>query len=283
MRLIALTLLALLVLPSLAHAQRDVRCRSDEGVLPAGVYWVTVGWYEESLDCPRPGVALVEGLHRTGPAASRAVRRLRGVAFEPGYPWVVHTRYAGIEGDGVAVVLGLFEDAEHAQRWAASRELDDTRALGVLEPEAAIARFASNRGGRRDDPIPTVTQIVGSGPVYALNTSDARRVERAGGRAAAACEVRPGTVFVFDREIEERVRLQHYAWMPVRCDGRLAWVQRVSTTGGAVIWTDPGGRSFVSQVVNVECDSPFYSVARIDETWRRFDVEETGPASCGAP
>ena len=48
----------------LAQPDSDVRCRSEDGVLPAGVYWVFVGWYEQSLDCPRPGVALVDLLKK---------------------------------------------------------------------------------------------------------------------------------------------------------------------------------------------------------------------------
>ncbi|HJL20384.1 MAG TPA: hypothetical protein RMH99_32250 [Sandaracinaceae bacterium LLY-WYZ-13_1] len=258
-----------------------MRCRSDEGVLPAGVYWTTIGWYEESLDCPRPGVVLIEGLYRRGPAASRAVRRLRGVAFETGYPWVVHTRYAGIEGDGVAVVLGSFEDEATARRWAAARRLEDTETLDVLEPEAAIERFHTHRGGTRDERVPLVTQVVGPHAVAAYSTRSAARVER-GERRPTTCRVRPGRVFVFERELRERPRIGYYAWMPVRCGGRLAWIRRTDTTGGAVFWTETGGERFVSQYTNVECDSPSFSVARIDETWRRFDVQDEA-GSCGAP
>jgi len=279
------TLAVLLFGPSLAHAQRSVRCRSDEGVLPAGVYWTTVGWYELELrPCPRPRVALVEGIHRRARGATRALLGLRGVAFEPGYPWVVHTRHAGLRGDdGVAVVLGQFEDEVAARRWAAVRGLARARVVGIRSADDAIAQFQSGHGGRRADPIPLVTHVVGAAPVPAYDQEGVLRAESRDSDARAVCRVSPARVFVFDDDPRQRTaRFEFHAWMPARCGGRLVWVRKTDTTASAVTWTEATGEAFVAHVTSVWCDVPSYTFARIDESWRRSDerVEEGG---CGEP
>jgi hypothetical protein len=271
--------------------QRGVRCTTD-GVLPAGVYWAFVGWYEEHLDCPRPAVALVEGVYRRGGGATRAVRRQRAIPLSPGYPWVVHTRYAGLEGDGVAVVLGLFESEDAARAWSAShrpgRSVDLRR---VMAPDEALERFHDRLGGRRPDPIPTVTQVVGPGPVPAYRGRDLAQADPLADSpherprvARPVCRVRPGRVFVFDRDPRERRSLgvSHHRWWPVRCGGEIAWVEVAHTTAGAVTWSDARGDAYITQVTNVECDSPTHTTWAIDERWHRSEAHAAA-GTCGPP
>ncbi|MFK7990447.1 MAG: hypothetical protein AB8I08_30780, partial [Sandaracinaceae bacterium] len=87
-----------------SRAAAQSRCASPEGALPAGMYWTTIGWYDYELPCPPPSVAVVEGVYQNAASAQQAVRRVPSMAFEPGFPWVVEARRAGLEADGVAVV-----------------------------------------------------------------------------------------------------------------------------------------------------------------------------------
>lgn len=272
---------SVLLFASTAGAQ--ARCATD-GVLPAGVYWADIGWYEHRLACPRPAVALVEGVYPGAGAARRALRRQRGIALAPGYPWVVHTRYAGIEGDGVAVVLGLFASADAARAW--SRSHRGSRAVelrAVMTPQQALERHAIDHGGAHPDPIPLVTHVVGPEPVAAHGGTDLEAVER-GERAAVACRVQPGEVFVFPRDPRAGPGFlgEHHRWRPVRCGARLAWIAVEHTTATAVTWSDDAGAAYVTQVTGVECDVPTHTTWTIDEQWRR-GAPSTDGGSCGAP
>ena len=92
-RAFAILLTLILAAPVAAQPSPEaVRCFDQERVLPAGVYWADIGWYELDLDCPRPTFAVVSALSTRAPVLERAARAARATVVAPGYPWVVHAR-----------------------------------------------------------------------------------------------------------------------------------------------------------------------------------------------
>ena len=151
MRALAILLALTLTAPVAAQSPETVRCFDSERVLPAGVYWADIGWYQLHLACPRPTVAVVSGLSTRAPVLERAARAARATVIAPGYPWVVHARDAGLDADGVAVVLGQFAERADAERWMAAHRVS-ARLVPVLPMSEALARAHVDAG-----PIPEVT------------------------------------------------------------------------------------------------------------------------------
>ena len=291
--LIALLGIGAVLIPAVASAQawmagsrwkgpkaKDLRCHSEDRVLPAGLFFRDIGWYEQELrSCPAPSVALVAGVHPDEASVEKTLAALNGVALAPGYPWVAHTRYAGFEGDGVAVVLGQFETPEEAGAWLAKHRVSGpTRLLKILGGDAAIDRFEQGSGGKSKVPVPEVTHLLGPDPVKAISRESAEAVEaafqsafnrrrgfranqRAGHKAfdaalAAAkpvCTLQPGDVFIFPTEGTTH-QLSHHQWRMVRCGTELAFVPIEATGATAVVWGHRDGRPRITQVTLVECD-----------------------------
>ena len=291
MRWLLPTLALVLTLPSTGRAQPwatatewagpapgEVRCAADE-VLPAGVFHRTLGWHDAHLDgCPAPAVAVVQGAYGGGDEASRAARAAASPDLAPGYPWVVHTRAAGLEGDGIAVVLAQWARVEDAEAWMRAHA-PGGRLLQVLGQEAALRRFHESHGGADPRQVPHVVHVERA--VAALSARDAaaisdahegvsardedarlrevRRRTRARTRVARPrCRVPAGAVHVFEDEwaLRARERVVSLSFQPVRCGRRVAWVPVEATRVRAVTWRHRDGRARVTQVVLVECDSP---------------------------
>jgi hypothetical protein len=263
---------------------REVRCTGPGGVLPAGVFWTEVGWYEQQLDCPRPVAAVVFGVHRDESSARAALRRARPLSRTPGYPWVTHTHAAGLEGDGIAIVMGLFATREAAETFRADRS--ELAIVGVLSDEDAIARFPVGAGGEAPAEIPIVTHVLAAESVPAYAIEQVRAVERSssdeeqspsetrGSRterlaaARVACRVEPDAIFFFARAPGNNLR----TWHPVRCGrDRVAWIELANTATTAVTWSDRDGRAFITQVSLVECDVPTHTTWELLATLARRD------------
>ncbi len=284
-------------------APEAVRCEVADGVLPAGVYWATIGWYDANLDCAAPRFAVVAAVTASERELARATARARTLSLAPGYPWVTHTRQAGLEGDGVAVVLGLFATRERADVYA---QRHGARVIGVLSREDAIDRFDDESGGRRPDPIPAVTHVTAPSAVAALSLRDIAHAEEAWNdtyrpddpqahrrrasverarRIAAArplCRVAPDRVFVFTTPPAARVELGmgYRSWEPVRCGGQLAWIPREATQAEAVVWTARDGGVVVTQVTLVECDVPTHTSWNLDADRARTRKRVTSSGGC---
>jgi hypothetical protein len=271
----------------------DVRCEGPGGVLPSGVYWEDVGWYEQHLPCARPHFAVVSGVFGDAVSAQASLRASRPLAPTAAYPWVVHTREAGLDGDGIAVVLGLYAAIEDAQRFASRAHLQLVR---VLPSREALARFEVGHGGTDPRPVPIVTHVASAAPVAAYATRDVSAFEAAWddtyrgdqpasghlrdysaertarlARAPIACRVDPDSVFVLGADSSEIPNVAARAWQPVRCGSQQAWVPLEATRTTAVIWTDRHGRARVTQVSLVECDSPTLT------TWELHGDERSAP------
>ena len=291
MRALAILLALTLTAPVAAQSPETVRCFDSERVLPAGVYWADIGWYELHLDCPRPTVAVVAALSTRAPVLERAARAARATVIAPGYPWVVHARTAGLDADGVAVVLGQFAERADAERWMAAHRVS-ARLVPVLPMSEALARAHVDAS----PPIPEVTHVTAPAPVPAYDARDLRAIERTWtdtyaedpdsqahrrrraarlARLTPACRVAPDRVFVIPA-LARSSRLDSRAWRPVRCGRRVAWIALEATQTDAVAWTDRSGASFITQVALVACDVPTHRTWRIAAQRRRASPSAAG-------
>lgn len=255
---------------------RGEQCFSAGRVLPAGVFYRTVGWYEAEFDrCPTPAVALVARAHADTQEATATVRSLRGRALAPGYPWAVAEPYAGLAGSGIAVVVGLFASVADAEAWRA-RLPDVPLTVAPLLPEReALAALQAYQAGRR-----AVVQIIAPAPVPAYAEEDLDRLlsndrrERASVRPR--CMVDPDTVF----DAAGHTSYGHTV-SPVRCGAETAFVRRTTTNVEAVVWRGRDGRDRISQVTEVACDCPTHTTWVLDGRRRTRPDETTAcPSGC---
>jgi hypothetical protein len=257
-------------------APQSDQCFTEGRVLPAGVFYRTIGWGEAQFpDCPTPTVALLARAHVDAREATAAIRSLRGRGLAPGYPWAVAEPYVGVAGSGIAVVVGLFATTADAEAWRA-RLPDVPLTLAPLlgEREALAAVQTLQRGQVR-----RVVQIVAPAPVPAYSAADVARPSASDQRPRAAlrprCTVAPDTVF----ESGEAITYTR-DWEPVRCGGVTAFVRRSATNAEAVVWRGYDGHPRITQVTEVACDCPIHT------TWtlvgrRRTRPEETTPCPGG--
>lgn len=279
----------------------DIRC-SAQDVLPAGIYHRGVGWYDFHLDgCPAPAVAVAAGVHPSA-ARAQAAARAHEHGLAPGYPWVVHTRAAGLSGDGIAVVLAQWATAEQALAWR-DEHAPGAQLLDVLAEAPAIARFHADNGGRETTRIPHVVHVTSATPAYTADDASAiaDAVGEPSGRGAEAyaaaawrasqerrrearptCHVPARTLHTFPSE-EALRSSQHVwsrSWQPVRCGGRVAWAPVEATQVSAVTWRHADGHARVTRVTLVECDTPSYT------TWLLREHAELDPralrGNCGS-
>lgn len=226
-----------------------------------GMWFRTVGWYETEFDgCPQPAVALLVRAN-TAAEATATVRALRRRGLSPGYPWVVSEPNLGVDGDGIAVVVGLFATVADAQAWR-SRSPDLTLVAAPVLTQAAALERARQR-------FP-VTHVVAPSPVAAYAYDDVRGLNPDDPHAIDAirplCFIEPDTVFR-----PTSVGVRGHAWEPVSCGARGAVVPQEATLTRAVVCHGRDGQTLVHQVTDVACDCALYT------TWTLVDGRRTRP------
>ncbi|MFK7986534.1 MAG: hypothetical protein AB8I08_10970, partial [Sandaracinaceae bacterium] len=190
-------------------------------------------------------------------------------------------RRAGLEADGVAVVLGWFEREEQARRWSTSRRRGHTPNLvRVLPVRQALSRLPPSYVEDGASEPRQVVWVPRGATAYRFSDETDERGSVVRSTRTVACEVPKESVF----EFAARQWRSHepFAWMPVRCGADVAWVERAATSQESVSYVDSEGRIRVTQVTEVECDSPSYTTWEVDETGRRLNPQ-TEAGSCGEP
>jgi hypothetical protein len=77
----------------------------------------------------------------------------------------------------------------------------------------------------------------------------------------AACSVLPGDLFVVEED-----EIDWYELAPVRCNGRLAYIEWTQSLLGRAVIVRRGATHTLTQMAGMDCDSPFL------KTWR-YDAE----------
>ncbi len=249
----------------------------------AGLYWEP---YVTCYDCDRPD-AVVAYVVSDAREARAIVAALDGkLAF--GLPYVVHTDDLGITPRGIAVVIGNFGDRAAATAAAATAPV-------IARHHAVVHGLTENDElGTPHDPPSHVTVVDRGAPVPAWSKRDVDRataamndsedpaahetlvaehawVARELAKRTPLCVVKPGDMFVVQES-----ELRYYAFAPVRCGGRLAYIPWTkSLLGHAVIVPDRerGTGYQLIQVVGAECDSPVEGTWRYDEAGRHDDSD----------
>ena len=256
--------------PRMVSVRPVTGCKAAGGVLPAGIRFARVGNYEEVVRevfrCPRPTWAVLAGVAPTAQAAATAAAHIAGMGasaqLAPGYPWAVHTSELGLQAtsrSGVALVVATFETKPEAEAW--------TKAHTQLPGPLTLEAFAGDHGKSPRD-RETVVRVQAGAGVHAFTldgtkaqAATAARPRRHGSAvrdpAPAACQVHPGSMFVFHAADLFPFGLPARAFSPVRCeDGAVAYIPWTSTLNESVIWQDTAGEAHLSQITAVECDAP---------------------------
>jgi hypothetical protein len=276
--------------PATAPADKARAKRAAQGTRlaeeTAGVYWLP---YETCEACEKPE-AIVAYVVQTPAAAKEIVKALEG-KLPLGLPYIIHTDELGMATRGIAVVTGAFSTLDDANA--------AVQALPVLAKTKAKARALADeafRGSTDAIKNPRHATVVDRGaPVPAWSASDVKAVETAAafahdqeaqetlesshrwvlrelGKKKPACMVNPGDVFV----VEDK-ELKYYELAPVRCAGKLAYIDWThSLLGHAVVINDGGGKFRLRQIVGASCDSPIIEEWAYDKHGRhRNDKKPT--------
>ncbi len=228
--------------------------------LPAGVTWIDNRTeYIDCSDCATPKVALVAGIRKTAAAAMRLARSWqRRPQLTPGYPLLVHSDLLKPQPiRGVVVVLGLFDEVEHAQHWRKQKfpNAKALRVIGLTNPcfdtddgtcqYHSVVRLSAAAAAFSADDI----EAIGAQSGFRTQTGFEQLK-----KLKPICQLSKNDAFVVSSQ-----ELNHNLWSPARCGTTPVMVPKVDTLDDALI-EQTGDGAFLRQVVEVECDSPTISV-----------------------
>jgi hypothetical protein len=212
---------------------RDIRCFSDERVLPAVTamddYYgpVTFG---ATPPCPRPRVAAVAGVFDNPGDLQRAWRAMRRAGLAFGYPYVAPSFevWLDLPTSKLAIVAGLFASTADANAWSAkhpgfrqvrvSANIENVGKWQVVQLDARGPVPAIDRKQARDD-----TARGNRSPIVWRDTGERvhlpppRRPPR-----PSACEVPGDALFIFrstrfDRLVRTTGEEDVLDFLPVEC------------------------------------------------------------------
>lgn len=248
-------------MPQAAVTGTAARTPTPVAPLPAGTYF---RGYDTCGGCTTPTHVVLAAIVQTPQAAHDVIAALPTKSLSPGYPLVVHTDEIGLVDPqrGIAIVVGLFGDAEAADAWAAE--------LGVRT--TVLPLLAADQWSPRASGNTRVVRVA----VPTANAYERRAVERI---EAELQDRQWNTLEEADRALRERVlalvpactlalgslqlwtsnddhRIPWYQWAPVHCADREAYVAwRDTWLDSSIVQASPGVHEVV-QVTGAECDSP---------------------------
>jgi hypothetical protein len=201
-----------------------------------------------------PRFAVIAGTAKDEASATKALAVARSFPVVDGYPFAIDFDElpAADFRDGVAIVLGLFDKERDARDEAAALHAQVVELATVEAYHAHWPDFSKRH---------VVVELLEDAPAFDEDT--VRKIERdlphdlkpdMARRSSFAsthegvCRVRRGDVFV---TTDQRIAELNYAWAPVRCDGREAFVLERATRFDAVVKHDRP--PMIWQVVQVIC------------------------------
>ncbi len=227
-------------------------------------------------ECEEP-TALAVHLTRSPAVARRIMRALDG-KLGLGLPYAIHTDQLGVEPRQIAVVTGNFSTRAAAEARAASTTKLARHAATVIdlgagdrevrdEPRHVIVidRGARVPAWRPADVDAVVDAMDTTGPDELKLSYVAKQkwILDALAKRTPACLVDPGMVYVAE---DHEVAWQVVA--PVRCGGKLAYVDWRSTLLGNAVIVPEGSGHVLTQIIGMECYSPVYERWRYDREGR---------------
>lgn len=229
--------------------------------MPAGTYF---RGYDTCGGCNTPTHVLLAALVDTPAAAESVVAALPETSRRPGYPMVLHTDELGLadERSGIAIVVGLFDDAEAANAWAVHDGgratvvplLDDDKWWSVPHGSARVVRVAVPMAKAYDrravDRLETELQDREWRTLEEAHTGLRERVLA----LDPVCTLAQGSIQLWTPNDAEPT--PWYQWVPVRCGDVLAYVAWRDTWLDSSVVTTEGDVYEVVQVAGAECDSP---------------------------
>ena len=201
-----------------------------------------------------PRWAVIATMAQSEADAKKRLARARALPLVAGYPFAAHAEELPTADfrPGIAIVLGLFEKERDAR--------DEAKALGAEAIELSTWEKYRERFPRFEDHHSAI-EILEDAPAFEERSiEDLQRTMRGplkddvdrriafAREHASLCRVARGDVFVaLPRKIEEF----SYAWVPVTCAGREAFVDLRATRFKAVVKHDRP--PVIWQVVQVQC------------------------------
>jgi hypothetical protein len=265
---------------------RRIRCLSPEKMLPAITNLDSfypppfdVRLRHGTLPCPRPRVAVVAGAFTDAADVQRSLLELRDRKLPFGYPVVATATDLSLDEpeDTIAVVVGLFRNRAEASSWRRTH------------PGFTSVRVLARSGDKLS--LLEIVRLTGPAHVPAYRLKDAIRLSErdAGtpsrGGVAPVCQVPGDALFAFpSKAFEEAIfgpegapfpEQDRVQLLPVRCDGKLAYVQRLTSTYEAVFWTDAAGTRRITQITGVACGFTMFATTVVDRSGAHTVEHET--------
>jgi hypothetical protein len=237
---------------------------------PAGLYWEA---YRTCRTCPQKVWLLAAKVETTADAAA-VVEGAAELQLPLGYPLVVHggqIQLPEMHQESLLVIYGIVDTDGHAH--ALQGELKkrgvETTVIKAPYQDAGHGRQLVVRLQPGPGKVPAYRkedlQVPGYGSLMELYWTDEAGKKTARERlakATPACMVDRGAIF-----LPPRREIEWYRWVPVDCDGELAFVDWRETRVMSTYFS--GATRRLRQVVLVECDSPTIYEWKLDARGRR--------------